>query len=155
MNAESIFPSKSEFKEVSDNLKISILEGKDKKSTQKATRGAINKLKKYLHVKSLPKLEDIVVVDLPEILFNFYIEIKPKNNEDYAVQTLKCIRTALNRYFKIEKGIDIIKNPEFVRPNEMFKGVCVQRSQEIYRENNIFRPGQNWSIFRSWLHELC
>ena len=125
MNVGKLFGDKNEFKDVSDAFKATILQGKDKKSTQKATKGAVTKLKKYLQVKKLPHIEQISVEDLPNVLFHFYVEIKPKKDDDYSVQSFKCIRAALNSYFKSERGIDIIKNPEFVHPNEMFKGICV------------------------------
>ena len=120
-----------EFKNISNEYKNKIVSGKDKHCTQKATRSAVGKLKKYLKVKGLPNLKAIKSdTELPQILLNFYVEIKPKNDNHYAVQSLKCIRAALNRYFKVERGIDIIKDPQFIRPNEMFRGVCVQSKKQ-------------------------
>ena len=119
----------SEFKTVSDDQKATILSGKDKKSTQKVTKGAVDKLKKYLHAKKLPEFDAVPDDQWPEVLYNFYMEVKPKKEEDYAVQTLKCLCAGLNRHFKAEKGINIIKDPGFMRPNEMFRGVIVHSKQ--------------------------
>ena len=102
-----------------------LLEGKDKKNTQKATKSALKQFREYLALKKLPDVDAISAIDLPEILFHFYALVKPQKSEKYATQSLKCIRAALNRWFKAEKGIDIIKDHGFVRSNEIFKGVLV------------------------------
>ena len=96
------------------------MEGKDKVSTEKATAGAMNKLKDFLTVKNHPKIEDLTSELLGPILYDFYAVIKPQKSEDYSVQTLKCIQSRLARYFRSMKGIDIIKDTEFVQANEMF-----------------------------------
>ena len=102
-----------------------LLEGKNNKNTQKSMKGALKQLREYLHHKNEPDIEDLAPENLPEILFNFYVSVKPKTGECYATQSLKCICAALNRWFKAEKGIGIIKDPGFVRNNEIFKGVLV------------------------------
>ena len=102
-----------------------LLDGKEKKNTQKSTKSAIKQLRQFLHEKNWPDVTDISNECVPEILFEFYCSIRPKNSEKYAIQSLKCIRAALNRWFKTEREIDIIKDPGFVRTNEMFKGVLV------------------------------
>ena len=59
-------------------------------------------------------------------MFNFYPSIKPQKAKFYAVQNLKFIRFGLACYFKVTKGLKIIKVPPFVKCNELFKGVTVQ-----------------------------
>ena len=39
---------------------------------------------------------------------------------------MKCRRSALNRYFRKEKGFDITKDGQFVKANEMFKAILVE-----------------------------
>ena len=99
---------------------------KIKKSTQRSTEGALRQLAEFLAVKQLGELKDIDTLDLPDILLDFYCLIKPKHDEDYATQSLKCIRAALNRHFRTVRGLDIVKDTRFVRTNEMFKGVLVE-----------------------------
>ena len=102
------------------------MDEKDKKNTQKATQSAVSQFEAYLKLKKLPNIMDIDLDLLASTLRNYYVELHPHNDENYAVQTLKCKRAALNRFFKPNRGIDIILDTEFTRANEMFKGVLVQ-----------------------------
>ena len=108
-----------------------ILDGKDKQNTKKATEGALKALKQYISSKKLPKIDNLTD-QLATILFSFYPAVKPinKNNEIYAVQTLKCMRAGLSRYFRAEKGWDIIKSDKFIKANEIFKGMCVDSKKK-------------------------
>ena len=116
---------KFEFNERNSNEIQKLLDGKDKKNTQKSTKSALKQLREYLLMKNEPDIHDLPAERLPQILFNFYASVKPKTGQRYATQSLKCIRAALNRWFKAEKCIDIIKDPGYVRTNEIFKGVLV------------------------------
>ena len=101
-----------------------------------------------------PELEDIPTPDLPKILMDFYPSLRksPKANkgksssksakeldenekpevnyeeegDHYKNSSLKCIRAALNRYFKEACGLNIIENPIFIQCYEMFKAVTKQ-----------------------------
>ena len=114
------------FKTIDDNKMQTILDEKDKKNTQKATQSAVSQFEAYLKLKNLPNIMDIDLELLASTLRNYYVEICPQKDENYAVQSLKCKRAALNRFFKPNRGIDIILDPDFTRANEMFKGVLVQ-----------------------------
>ena len=116
---------KYQFKAKSDAEKQKLLEEKDKKNTQRATQGTLRQLAEFLAIKELPELKDIADEQLPKILIDFYCEMKPQKEDKYATQSMKCKRAAMNRHFKAERSLDIIKNPMFVRTNEMFKGVLV------------------------------
>ena len=122
----------SRFKEHSEQEKIQLLEEKDKISTQKATIGAVKLLKDYLFDKKLPKLDDIIDdrSTLSAILYDFYAAIKPQKGEDYSVQTLKCIRSGLARHLRGSIGVDIIKDSEFTKANEMFRAVTVHSKKK-------------------------
>ena len=109
----------------SNEEKQKLLEEKDKKNTQKSTKSALKQLREFLHFKKLPDVSDISDGELPNVLFEFYSSVRPRNSEKYATQSLKCIRAALNRHFRQERGLDIIKDLSFIRTNEMFKGVLV------------------------------
>ena len=105
---------------------------KDKKNTQLATDRALTHLKNFLMVKEKPEVETLSALDLNEILLDYYCAVQPQKNgendgdERYSVQSMKCMRAALNRYFRKAMGIDIVKDQEFIRCNEMFKAVCVE-----------------------------
>ena len=131
MNADSeISHTKKDFKDRSDQNLQELLEGKDKRNTQKATQGALSQFSQYLAAKKLPKLQDLTVDNLPEILYNFYPSVKPLKSNNYSVQTLKCLRSGLNRYFCKEKGFNITKDSQFVRANEMFQVVLVKSKKQ-------------------------
>ena len=119
-----------QFHDYSEQEIQNLLDGKDKQSTQKATDAAIGTLKQFLAAKHYPKLEDLDDNLLPDILFAFYASVRPKKNETYAVQTLKCLRSGLSRYFRSTKGWDIIKDAKYVRPNEMMKAKCVDSKKK-------------------------
>ena len=118
---------KRTFNEPSDDEIKNILEGKDKENTKKATEGALKALHEYLDAKQLPQVIDLSEQELTNVLFKFYAAVKQikKTDEPYSVQTLKCMRAGLSRYFCTEKGWDIIKGKCFVQANEIFKGMCV------------------------------
>ena len=115
------------FGSTTDEEKKKIMEDRNAKNTNRATKTAITTFREYLTEKQLKPLEDITNEELPEILNNFYTEAKKTNGTDYCVQSMKCIRAGINRYFKAERGLDIISNTDFVQANEMFRGVNRQK----------------------------
>ena len=123
-------PMKYRFKSRSKQDTEQLLKGKDKTSTQRATQIYLAQFKRFLNVKHLPEVDDIPTSDLDSILFDFYSAIQPQKKDDYCVQTLKCIRAGLNRYFRQERGIDIAKDPMFTRANEMLKAVQVDAKKK-------------------------
>ena len=130
MNAVNKNTSKYRFKTRTKDETDNILKGKDKESTQRATQIYLTQFKRFLHTKNLPEVEAIETLDLDQILFEFYSSIQPQKKDDYCVQTLKCIRAGLNRYFKKERGIDIAKDAIFVRANEMLRAVQVDAKKK-------------------------
>ena len=122
--------TKRVFKDRSNENLQKLLEGKDKVSTQKATEGAMSQFQQYLHRKQLPKYGDLDLTNLPEILYNFYPAAKPIKGEHYSVQSLKCLRSGIARYYRKEKGFDITQDAPFVRANEMFKAVLVESKKQ-------------------------
>ena len=124
------FASKFKFKTRSKDDQEKLLIGKDKASTQRATKSFVSQFSTFLAVKKLPKLEDLDLNDLGEILFDYYSSIQPQKTSDYSVQSLKCIRSGLNRYFKKTRGVDIISDTRFVKANEMFAAVKVDSKKK-------------------------
>ena len=131
------------FKTVNTKEKQEIIRNSKAENTNKATELWMNCFTEYLEEKSLPKVTDITNIELPKILSDFYVEVKKKDRvtsaktkakkklttakssktEEYKNSSLMCIRAALNRYFRRERGLDIISNQSFIQANEMFKGV--------------------------------
>ena len=122
---------KYRFKDRTNVQKEEILKGKDKQSTQRATDIYMKQFAVFLAQKNLPKVDDLEIdSSLDDILADFYASVQPQKKDDYSVQTLKCIRSGLNRYFRQHRGIDIAKNTMFVRANEMLKAVQVDAKKK-------------------------
>lgn len=78
----------------------------------------------------MPKIEDIADDGLPELLGSFYMNARTVKRELYSVQSQKCMRASLNKYFKETRNIAIIKDPRFIQANSVFDGVKVQAKKE-------------------------
>lgn len=110
--------------------KINILSEKDRKSTQRATKNMVKILTDYLAEKKLKPLDELLNEELPDILLDFYTNLRKAKGGEYKLQSLKCIRAGLNRYTKSTRNLDIIKDIRFTQTNEMFKAVSTKARRE-------------------------
>ena len=110
--------------------KKQIMEERNAKNTNRATKSALVTFRDYLCEKQLKPVEEISNEDLPEILLDFYTNAKKTDGSDYCVQSMKCLRAGINRYMKAERGLDIIENERFVTANEMFRGVNKKKREQ-------------------------
>ena len=142
---------KYRFKPISDEKKKILMDGRNRENTQKATESAICQLQGFLTVRDLGKLDDITNDMLPNILLDFYTAVQPPKKDSYSIQTLKCMRAALNRFFHAERNLNIITDTRFVKTNEMFKGVLVEAKKTGHSvkkltakitEQDLFKIGQ-------------
>lgn len=125
----------SRFEDVDDDGVDHYLDQRKRPNTNQATKLWLTCFTDYLAAKSLPKVDDIELSDLPRILEKFYAEVRKKeitanpetgptdNDKLYKNTTLKAIRAALGRYFKEKRSIDIMSNEAFIRSNQVFEGV--------------------------------
>ena len=102
-----------------------IMQNRNAKNTNKATKTAITLLREYLAEKGQPILEEILDCDLPDLLRTFNVNARKKNNDLYHTQSMKNIRSGLNRYFQEYRNINIINDTEYSQSNMIFKGVQV------------------------------
>ena len=100
---------KNSYKELISEQKELLLKLKDERNTQQATDRPILQLNDFLALKSKPNIDDISDLDLGEVLSDFYCSVQPQKKNDYSVQSLKCLRAALNRHFRTVRGINIVK----------------------------------------------
>ena len=149
------------FKTVTSKIKEDLLEESKAKSTNRATEQWTSCFNEYLKQKNKPDIHLIATEDLPQILCDFYPSLKkvrtskPKLNpsfapeanqdnteedEEYHNTTLKCIRAALNRFFKASRGIDIISNDKFIPANEIFKALQRKGKKEGRGETENKKP---------------
>ena len=131
---------KIRYKDITAEQKKELLKNKDKRNTQQATERAIYQLNHFLSLKSKPNCDDICEDNLDGILSVFYCLIQPQSKDDYSVQSVKCIRAALNRYFHQERGFDIVKDSQFVKSNEMFKAMLVDGKKKGLAIRKSTRP---------------
>ena len=82
-------------------------------------------LLEYIAEKKLKPLQDTDDADIPELLENFYVNARTNKGELYHVQTLKGLRSNLNRWFKEKRDLDIVNDVRFNKANNMFKGAKV------------------------------
>lgn len=132
---------KSRFKTVQSNEKDTIFQNRKEPSTNQATKLWLKCFQDYLSEKNLADAYTIPTSDLPDILEQFYTELRKADGQgEYKISTLKCIRAALNRFFKETCSLDIIANPKFIRSNEMFQGVTKKAKEEGRGETNSMPP---------------
>ena len=133
----------SHFKPISTEKKKTIFEETKVKNTERATDQWVSLFKEYLKENKHCEIDDIHTKDIGAILCDFYPackkvkKSKPKLNpdfpnanfdeeeeeEDYHNSTMKCIKAALNRYFRQKRGVDITSGYQFIEANEMFKAL--------------------------------
>ena len=133
-----------QFKTISTEEKNKIFNERKAANTNRATATWVKCFNEYLGEKGYENESNISNEDLPEILSDFYCELKKKKtvetghkmnsdgkvvpqkateDKEYKNTTMHCIRAALNRHFKGSRNLDIISHPSFTKCNEMFKGV--------------------------------
>lgn len=124
-------PKISRFKTLKTNAKEDIYDKRIRDSTKEATKVWLKCFNDYLKEKKLPDAASVSTEQLPTILTDFYTELRKVDGQgEYKTSTLKCIRAALNRYYKDTRCIDIIANESFIRSNQMFKGVTCKAKEE-------------------------
>ncbi|VDI67112.1 Hypothetical predicted protein [Mytilus galloprovincialis] len=75
-------------------------------------------------------IENYPVKELDSILSKFYAEARNKNGELYKTTTLKNTRYGINRYLTEKRDIDIMKDPDFMKSNKMFKAMSIQLKRD-------------------------
>ena len=115
-----------------------ILEQRNCESTNRATKHMKAILDQYILEKDLPTIENTPDAELPRLLECFYTDLCTKTGEMYKLQSLKCIRAGLNRYFKEERSVDIIADIHFNKTNEMFWGMAKITRKAGLRATNSF-----------------
>ena len=96
MSENQIKTSKVRFASTSDQEKTKLLDDRNAKNTRRATKNNIKVLTDYLTEKQLPSLDQLTDDDLPEVLFNFYSNLRKVYGELYKLQLLKCIQARIN-----------------------------------------------------------
>ena len=103
-----------------------ILEERNSNATNKSTKIALNTLKAYIAEKKMTPLDETADQDLPQLLKQFYTDARTKDGELYHVQTMKSMRSNLNRWFKEKRNVNIVDDLAFNSSNLIFQGVKVR-----------------------------
>ena len=106
--------------------KQELLEARNKKNTNHATKSNLKVQADCLGEKQLKTFEEFHDDELPDMLDTFYSDLRRKDGELYKLQSLKCIRAGINRYTKEHRNIDITADPSFSIANECFKACAVR-----------------------------
>ena len=115
------------FHETTEQELQDLLNDSKSKNTNRSTKTSLNKFKKFLQLRGYPDLEDLECDQLPDILTKFYTDVRTSGKgELFMTGSLKVIRVGLNRYFKMEKNVDIVNDEAFTRSNLVFDGVQVR-----------------------------
>ena len=140
--------SLNRFKTTSIEDQDEVLRRRKADNTNKSTKLWIDCFKDYLQSKGLQPIEAITDLDLPKILESFYIDVRSQKLivddkgepildqdgeqqfENYTNNSMRSLRAALNRYFKLQLNVNIIDNTEFIRANEIFAGKLRINKQE-------------------------
>ena len=119
---------KSRFATLSEEDLNLLLDGKDAKSTKRATKSALKVFHQYLKGKKAdePQTKDT----LANVLKLFYVEARKADGTSYSNSTLSSLRFGLNRHFKATRGFDIINDSEFTNANKVFGVKCVDLKRQ-------------------------
>ena len=93
------------FKTLSKGEKEMIMEGRSAENTVKATRLWVDCFREYLAEKNLPAIEDILDVDLPKVLFNFYTEVKKRTKHQERI-----LRRTNQMYQRLRNSVKTLMN---------------------------------------------
>ena len=95
----------------------------ESKSTRKTIKFAVNLLETYLvniH-SSFADVENLSNSGLDSLLCDFYSSTRSRNQDFYSRKTMETVRWGLQRHFLTVRNIDITKQTEFPRCNQVFK----------------------------------
>ena len=125
-----------------------VLEKRKADNTNKATKLWVDCFNDYLKDNGLGDVVELKAEQLPAILEKFYVEVRSQKQilnengdpildedgdiqyESYCNNSMRSLRAALNRHFKIELNVNIIENPAFIKANEIFAGKMRINKQE-------------------------
>ena len=84
----------------------------------------MKRLNAFLAFKEYGEIDEIDLDDWPKILENFYGSVRTKKNgELYQTSSFKVVRAGLNRWFKVNKDLDIVNDSRFSKANLVFNSV--------------------------------
>lgn len=114
------------FANVSHDEINDMLKKKRTKNTHSSTKVAANVLKKYCEETGKGiDFENYSSFELNNILMNFYVAARTEKGEHYKINSMRGIRSGLQRYFmeEINPIFDIILSADFTEANICFENV--------------------------------
>ena len=107
-----------------------LIEEHNRPNTNKSTNQCVGIFRQYLQAKNFTDLELITDAELPNILKKFYADARKSDGSRYHTQSLKNIRSGINRYMKETRKLDIIDGTNFQEANMAFQGAQVKAKKE-------------------------
>ena len=129
-----------------DEEKSKILEERNRPGTNCSTKSSMRILQDYMEAKSMPPLDNTLNDAIPKLLEDFYADVRTQKGELYHVQTMKSMRSNLNRWFKENRDLDIIEEIRFTKANMMFKGAKVTSKKAGKGVRNSTFVTKTWPI---------
>ena len=123
----------SRFADLSRQEIAGLVEEKDSKNTQSATKTALSTLKAFCGEKypdKVQKFDQISKEELNELLVDFYPNARKKTGGNYKKTALTSICFGLQRYFNRKRRFNIIADGAFEQSNQVFEAVVVQRKRQ-------------------------
>ena len=111
-----------------------LVEEKDSKNTQLATKTVFSTLKTFCGEKYPEKDQDFDEIpeeELNELHVDFYLNAREKNGGNYKKTALTNIRFGLQLYFILKRGFNIIAGDAFKQSNQVFEAVVVQLKRQL------------------------
>jgi len=93
------------------------------KSTTKSTSNALKTFLAFCKEENYNSIQDISLDELNSLLTKFYAGARTLKGELYKMNSLRGIRSGLQRHFQEVRGIDIINDNDFNTANRCFKNV--------------------------------
>ena len=117
--------SLNRFKTVTTEGENEVLKKRKAENTNKSTKLWLDCFDDYLNQKGHGCIDTVTELDLPQILEKFYVEVRSQKAktdnvvgaedeieyEEYTNNSLRSLRAALNRHFKLKLNVNIIDNP--------------------------------------------
>ena len=125
--SNEILDNNDNFVETTEEELDELRKGSKSKNTNRSTNTSLNRFRNFLCVRQLPDLDELQSENLPGILCKFYTDVRTKKSgKQYQTGSFEVLRAGLNRHFKIEKGVDIVNDPQFMKANLIFESVQVR-----------------------------
>ena len=113
----------SRFALYDENEAEDISKKKNAKKTEEATNFAIRVFDSFCRETSITT-SNITIDDLPCILKKFYLCVRNEKGTYYKLNSMRSLRSSLQRHFLALHKIDVVHDVNFIEANVVFENIC-------------------------------